>query len=185
MVDRADTDRNWSALMAAAQDGDGVAYRRLLRELVPFLRVLVRRNAPVGRSEDVVQDVLLTLHRIRHTYDPTRPFMPWLATIANRRVMDARRRDMRLRAWEAYSPGLLENVADEGANRHQEKAELRSWLCHAIDELPPKQRDALRLVKLDELSMEEASARTGQSVAAMKVNVHRGVLALRRTLRKT
>lgn len=184
MTDRPDTDRNWSELMAASQGGDGAAYMRLLRELVPFLRVLVRRNAPVGRVEDVVQDVLLTLHRIRHTYDPARPFLPWLAVVANRRVLDARRRDMRVQAWETPSTDLLETFADTAANRHAEIAEMRTWLHHAIDELPPKQRDALRLVKLDELSMEDASVRSGQSVAAVKVNVHRGLLSLRRTLRK-
>lgn len=185
MGDRADTDRNWSQLMAAAQNGDATAYARLLREVLPLLRMLVRRNAPPGRIEDVVQDVLLTVHRIRHTYDPARPFLPWLATIANRRVMDARRREGRVRAWETPAADLLETFADEAANRQQEVAALRTWLHHAIDELPTRQRDALRLVKLGEMTMEQASAHSGQSVAALKVNVHRGLASLRRSLRKT
>lgn len=184
MIERRRTDRNWSELMAAAQDGDSAAYTQLLREIVPFLRALVRRHAPQGRIEDVVQDVLLTLHRIRHTFDPARPFLPWLAVVANRRVLDARRRDMRLQAWETPSTDLLETFADPGANKHEELTEMRTWLHHAIDELPAKQRDALKLVKLDELSVQDASVRSGQSVAAVKVNVHRGLLSLRRTLRK-
>ncbi len=113
MAERPETHQRWSDLMAAAQDGDGPAYAGLLRELVPFLRLFVRRNAPEGRIEDVVQDVLLTVHRIRHTYDPKRPFLPWLATIANRRVMDARRGDRRVRAWETPAPDFLETLADK------------------------------------------------------------------------
>jgi len=30
-------------------------------------------------TEDAVQDVLLAIHEKRHTYDPARPFGPWLA----------------------------------------------------------------------------------------------------------
>ncbi len=184
MADRAEGDRTWSVLMAASQDGDSTAYARLLHEIVAFLRVLARRRVPGEQIEDVVQDVLLTLHRIRHTYDPARPFLPWLAAIANRRAIDARRREVRLRAWETPATDLLEALADPTANRPEEVAALRAWLRHAIDELPPKQREALRLVKLDELSVAEAAARSGQSAIAVKVNVHRGLLALRRTLRK-
>src|SRR5262245_57557210 len=86
-------DREWSALMAAAQGGDRAAYERLLREILPFLRALAaRQHRRPDRIEDVVQEALLTVHRVRHTYDPTRPFAPWLAAIARRRSIDALRR---------------------------------------------------------------------------------------------
>ena len=45
--------------------------------------------------EDAVQDVLMTVHSIRQTYDPNRPFGPWLVTIAHRRVVDRLRRTTR------------------------------------------------------------------------------------------
>ena len=35
-----------------------------------------------------MQDILLTLHSIRHSYDPARPFRPWIVTIARRRIAD-------------------------------------------------------------------------------------------------
>ena len=73
----------WSALMAATQSGDRLAYDRLLREIVPYIRSIIRawHRAP-DRVEEIVQEVLLGLHRVRHTYDPARPFLPWLAAIA-------------------------------------------------------------------------------------------------------
>ena len=87
---------DWSALMAQAQEGDGRAYRRLLESILPYLRALARRaGLPADEAEDAVQDVLITLHGIRHSYDPARPFAPWLAAVARHRIIDRRRRLLR------------------------------------------------------------------------------------------
>jgi RNA polymerase sigma factor (sigma-70 family) len=173
-------DRVWSGWMAAAQDGDKVAYARLLADVTPFVRVLVRRRcADADRAEDVVQDVLLTLHRVRHTYDPSRPFTPWLAAIAGRRSIDALRRRVRLAAHEAHDPYAYETFADVGANKEMEAGDAAQALAGLIAILPPSQREALELVKLKELSLLEASQISGQSVAALKVGVHRAIKALR------
>jgi DNA-directed RNA polymerase specialized sigma24 family protein len=92
---------DWSILMARAQGGDRLAYHRLLREIAPVLRSLARRRyGSPNEIEDAVQDVLLTVHAIRRTYDPTRPFGPWLTTIANRRFVDRLRRQGRKQARE-------------------------------------------------------------------------------------
>ncbi|MBY0335907.1 MAG: RNA polymerase subunit sigma, partial [Acetobacteraceae bacterium] len=89
-------DALWSGLMAAAQGGDAAAYERLLREVAPFLRAIARRRiADPAEVEDAVQDTLLTLHALRHTYDPARPLRPWLAAIAERRAVDRVRRSLR------------------------------------------------------------------------------------------
>jgi len=79
----------WSSLMARAQDGDQAAYRQLLYEIAGYLRSLVAQHHRNPTDvEDTVQDVLLTIHTIRHTYDPSRPFGPWLVTIARRLIID-------------------------------------------------------------------------------------------------
>ncbi|HTZ71502.1 MAG TPA: sigma factor, partial [Acetobacteraceae bacterium] len=76
------TDATLSALMAASQGGDARAYQALLRAVVPFATATIRRQGvPPDRVDDVVQDVLLTIHRARATYDPMRPFLPWLRAI--------------------------------------------------------------------------------------------------------
>ena len=80
----------WNRLMAAAQSGDRWSYARLLREIVPTVRLIARHHHDTpDRVEAVVQDVLTTLHRIRHTYDPGRPFANWLNAISHRRSVDA------------------------------------------------------------------------------------------------
>ena len=94
VAERAAKDRRLAAFMQAAQDGDRVAYGSLLRELVPLLQRVVRRRLgflqPSDR-EDLVQDVLLSLHTARATYDPRRPFTPWLMSIAHHRMVDRAR----------------------------------------------------------------------------------------------
>src|SRR6516225_2416604 len=68
-------ERDWSRLMARAQDGDRDAYRTLLQDITPYLRALATRCfRDTCDIEDAVQDVLLTVHAVRHVYDPDRPF---------------------------------------------------------------------------------------------------------------
>ena len=135
--------------MEAAQAGDGADYARLLREIVPYVSAIVRRHhAASDRVEDVVQDVLLTLHRVRHTYDPARPFTAWLGAIAHRRSIDALRRKVRTDASETFSPVAYETYADPGANKDIAAHEDGAVLAEAIAALPPGQRQAVELLRL-------------------------------------
>ena len=171
--------------MAAAQGGDEAAYRRLLSEVAPFVRFVGRRRGlDAASSDDLAQEVLLTLHRVRHTYDPGRPFVPWLLSIAYRRMIDLHRRDRRIHDQEMSVPDLLETFADPAPNEEFETAERRAWVRQALGTLPRKQREALELVKLNDLSVAEASARSGQSPGAIKVNVHRAIKSLRALLER-
>lgn len=173
---------DWSILMARAQDGDRSAYQRLLLDITPYLRSLAaRRHRDASDVEDAVQDILLTVHAIRHTFDPTRPFGPWLVTIANRRFIDRLRRQGRRRDRETPLMPRHETFSELQANL--EERPDRHELEKAIDKLPPMQRKAVRLLKLNEMSLKEASTASGMSIAALKVNVHRAVKSLRNILR--
>lgn len=168
--------------MARAQKGDGEAYRRLLNEITPYLRlVAARRHGNPSDVEDAVQDILLTVHTIRQIYDPTRPFGPWLVTIANRRLIDRLRRQGRLRARETpltpeheTFPTDLSNLGDEVSDRRE--------LLKAVGELPTSQRRAIELLKLKEMSLKEAAGVTGMSITALKVATHRALASLRQIL---
>jgi len=178
-----DVGDEWGMLMAAAQGGDRHAYDRLLREILPYIRAIVRKHhATADRVEDVAQDVLLTIHRVRHTYDPTRPFSKWLGAIAHRRAIDALRRRVRSDAHEIFSPIAYETFADPDANKEISAHEDSAVLAEAIAALPPGQRQAVELLRLKELSLAEASAESGQSVGALKVSLHRAIRALQSIL---
>jgi RNA polymerase sigma-70 factor (ECF subfamily) len=174
---------DWSALMARAQDGDRGAYRSLLGQIEPYIRSIASRcfSRPAD-TEDVVQDVLLTVHAIRNTYDPKRPFGPWLVAIANRRMIDRLRRHARQKAREIELTAEHETFPDAAANLDRiTSAEL--VLAGAIDKLPPDQREAIRMLKLNEMSLKEASRASGRSIAALKVATHRAIRNLRELLR--
>jgi len=174
-------DVDWSILMARAQDGDGAAYHRLLQDIVPYLRSLAaRRHRDPSDVEDAVQDILLTIHSIRQTYDPTRPFGPWLVTIASRRFIDRLRRQGRVRARE--TPLTIEHETFSEPRANQEESTDRHELEGAIDHLPPRQRQAIWMLKLKEMSLKEAAAASGMSLTSLKVNTHRALKSLRKIL---
>jgi RNA polymerase sigma-70 factor (ECF subfamily) len=178
-------ERDWSRLMAAAQDGDRAAYRALLEGVTPYVRALASRCfRDTGDIEDAVQDVLLTLHAVRHAYDPARPFGPWLVAIANRRIIDRLRRQTRARSREIEFTAAHETFAGDAANFEQDGGTADAAALHAaIAALPPEQQQAVRLIKLQEMSLHEAAQTSGKSISALKVAVHRAIKSLRKRLR--
>ena len=173
---------DWSLLMGRAQEGDGAAYKQLLEDVTPYLRALAARRVPAQSDvEDVVQDILLTVHSIRATYDPALPFGPWLKAIAMRRIIDRLRYQYRRNAREREIFDDEDFSAEENANVHSMDHE---GLRDAVRHLSPSERQAIHMLKLDEMSLKEASANSGMSVAALKVATHRGMARLRMILTK-
>ena len=177
-------DESWGELLAAAQGGDADAYRLFLKSIIPFVRAIAqRRGQSADLTDDIVQDVLLTVHRVRHTYRPGWPVKPWLAAIATRRSIDALRRQGRVGAREVHHQPAYETYADPAANK-EDAADAADTLARMTSTLSAGQKEALDLVKLKEMSLVEASAASGQSVASLKVNIHRAIKKLRLGLAK-
>ncbi len=162
--------QGWDRLMAAAQAGDANAYRTLLGELASWLRRYYARRLPPTMTDDAVQDVLLAIHEKRRTYDPARPFGPWLAAIARYKWID------RLRSLKAEATEPLDENID--TPDHGDSVIASSTFQQLLAELKPPQAEVIRLVKLEGYSVEEASQATGQSVSLVKVNIHRGLKRL-------
>lgn len=171
--------------MQAAQDGDARAYARLLKEVAPLLRGTVQRQRPfldAADVEDVVQETLISVHTARATYDPRRPFLPWLFVILRSRMADLGRRHVRHAAHEVQGEDLeLIPAADRGPVDKSGFGDPQ-LLIRAIRELPRKQRKIVELLKLREMSVNEASAATGMSPTALRVGMHRALVALRKKL---
>lgn len=185
---RSADDARRAAQMAAAQSGDRAAYEALLRDCVPFISVIAgRQGVPPDRRDDVVQDVLLTIHRARQTYDPTRSFNAWLRVIAERRAIDLLRQVRRHGARELHAPVAFESYPDHGADpaRGVEHAQTSGRVKDALANLPAGQREAVEALVLREQSLAEASITTRRSKSALKVNLHRALKALRGKLERT
>jgi RNA polymerase sigma-70 factor (ECF subfamily) len=167
--------RAWDAMMVAAQGGDGSSYHRLLSEVAAWLRRYYARRLPPAMIDDVIQDTLIAIHEKRHTYDPGRPFGAWLVAIARYKWIDALRH-LKSKPTEA----LDDDIPVPG----HEEAIMSAWsLERLLATLKPGQSQVIRLVKLQGLSIEEASKATGQSAPLVKVNIHRGLRRLTSLLR--
>src|SRR5215467_8378268 len=181
------SDDDLARLMQIAQAGDTEAYTQLLQEVTVRLRRIVRRYRSFLTDEDIedlVQEILLSLHSVRATYDPRRPFMPWLLAITRNRLADGARRYARTSGREVNTDSLDVTFVNENANKTSEvfgKEELKN----AIDDLPAAQRTAVEMLKLREMSLKEAAAVSGMSIGALKVATHRAMIALRKMLMKT
>jgi len=175
-------DARRSSWMAAAQCGDRVAYEALLRDcVIPIQRVARRKHVPADHIDDLVQETLLTLHRARHTFDPTRSFTAWLHVIAERRAVDLLRQTARRGARELHAPSAYENHPDEVEADRQTKVEAPPALRDTIASLPRRQREAVRHLVLEDRSLAEAALVTGRSPGSLKVNLHRALKTLRRS----
>jgi RNA polymerase sigma-70 factor (ECF subfamily) len=174
-------DSRLAELMRRSQDGDRRAYETLLLEVAGLARAYLRKRAgQAGGLEDVVQETLLAIHRDRHTYDPARPFGPWMYAIARHRLLDHVRRQRRhaqnevlgVEAWVAMNERPA--VAEQGSRS--------GFLQHALGLLSGKQREIIRMLKLDGLTVAEIAGQTGYSESSIKVSAHRGYKHLRKLI---
>jgi RNA polymerase sigma-70 factor (ECF subfamily) len=97
-------------------------------------------------------------------------------------MADCARRYVRRSANEVAVEQLPVTFAEDGANVPGDAYGDREALTQAMQRLPRRQREAIEMLKLREISLREAAAATGSSIAALKVAVHRGIKALRKAL---
>ena len=167
MIAREETMRD---LMTRSQNGDKQAYAVLLEQTGRWLSRFFAQKIAVDAVDDLVQDTLISLHRKRASYDPARPFLPWLAAIARYRWVD------RLRQTYKHAAATLD--FDIGEDSHEDVVGAKISIDRLLCQLPAPQANVIRLVKIDGLSIAEACAKSGQSEPLVKVNIHRGLKKL-------
>jgi RNA polymerase sigma factor (sigma-70 family) len=174
-------------LMQRGQAGDAAAYRLLLSQVALRMRRLVRWRAPwltPQDVEDVVQDILLSLHQARATWDPARPFLPWMVAIARARLADNARRYARRAAIDLAVSDLAETFCEVQTNRTAETVVNLLSVRRAMKGLSPAEKQAVELLRLREMSLLEAAEASGSTVAALKVAMHRAMQKMKATLWK-
>ena len=147
-------------LAGLAQRGDKQAYAALLGAARSWLLRFYRRRVLPAQIEDLVQDTLLSVHRKLASYDPLRPFTPWLAAIARYRFVDHLRQ-----VYRAEEQALDHDLP---VDSEEEAIAARVSLERLFAALPEAQSRAIA----------EASQSTGQSESLVKVNIHRGLKRL-------
>jgi RNA polymerase sigma-70 factor (ECF subfamily) len=181
MTPRPDRERALKALMMASLGGDGAAHRRFLTEVGALLRGYFRARLRGSHDvEDLVQETLIAIHTRRDSYDPAYPVTAWIYAIGRYRMIDhlrrMKRRGIAVQVEDLENELAAPDAADAGTAARD--------VARLLDGLPEKQRDAIRMTKLEDLTIKEVAARTGWSESDIKVSVHRGLKALGRLMAK-
>ena len=159
--------------------GDGKAYRDLLAAITPMIRQDVTRQARRWRvfgvePEDVVQEVLIAIHLKRHTWDETRPIVPWIRAIARYKLVDAVRSCGRLK--EIAIDDFIETLAAPEPER-----DMIGAMERYLGILPSRQREVVEALAVEGSSVREAARRLDMTENAVRVSLHRGLKLLLET----
>ena len=167
--------------MRAERRGEVVAYEHLLSEIAAMLRRLIRgRFARLGwgggETEDLVQEVLIALHTKRHTWDESRPFLPWLYAIARYKLTDAVRRLRREARYRLdITPEHWATLCDLSADDFDRSA---SEVARHLSGLPAGQRDVVQALAVDGHSVRTTAQKLHTSEGAVRVTLHRALQRL-------
>lgn len=168
---------DWSKLMRAALAGDQQAYRKVLTDMTPVLRGLIRARAggmDASWCEDVVQETLMAIHLKRATWDSALPLRPWVYAIARHKLVDAFRR----RGRNVHVP--VEDFADTlPAKAEPDGLEMRD-AASLIGQLPDRDAALLRCLALEQRGKQECGDRLGLAPGALRVALHRALQRLAR-----
>jgi RNA polymerase sigma-70 factor, ECF subfamily len=174
-------EQRWTEAMRAERRGDAVAYERMLKEIAAALRrSLAPRLARVGlgvhEAEDLVQEIIIGLHGKRYSWDPARPFLPWLHAIARYKLIDftrQRRRDMRRRVDLPLDDWLeMVDPSADAANRS-------TWeMDRHLAVLPAGQRKIVRAIAVDGASVRGVARELATSEGVVRMTVHRAISRL-------
>jgi RNA polymerase sigma-70 factor (ECF subfamily) len=179
MTDKSD---NLAALMRQSLSGDKRAYAEILRETSRFLRpFLANRLSFTNEVDDLLQEILLSIHRARHTYDGNRPYNPWAYAIAKFRLHDHLRAHYADQLHHANDLSELENYLHENVT---ESGFSYESISGEVEKLPQKQATILKLMHLEGYTAKEVAEKLGMNESAVKVAAHRAYKILRQKLEK-
>lgn len=166
--------------MTRIQSGDKQAYSTLLRYITAKLRPYLLSRTDEQATEDILQEILISVHKARHTYDTERPLMPWVMAIARFRLNDYLRRQYRLNREVNDGGQWLESIPE--SEEVTERIALRESLQRGMQSLPEKQRRVIQLMYFEDLSVKDIARKLNIGESNVKVSAHRGYKKLKTML---
>ena len=175
-------DAAFQARLAAARDGDDIAWVELYHELAPIIIGYLRAQR-LPDAEDVAGEVLLeTVRDLRRFRGDASNLRSWVLSIAHHRLLDARRRQAR----RPLGAAPVEEATEAAAADDPEAETLASLgfgrLEPALAELTEEQRAVLLLRVIGDLPIAEVARITGKRPGAVKQLQRRAAEAMRRHL---
>jgi RNA polymerase sigma-70 factor, ECF subfamily len=177
-----DTTNKLAMLMQQSLNGDQRAYAELLRDTARLLRpYLAKRLSFTNEVDDLLQEILISIHKARHTYDGQRPYMPWVYAIAKFRLQDYLRAHYSDQLHHAIE---LSEVEESLAEHVTETALSYESISGEVQKLPEKQATILKLMHQDGYTAKEVAEKLGMNESAVKVAAHRAYKVLREKLER-
>lgn len=164
-----------TVLLRAGLGGDQTAYGKFLSTITPMLRRMVGRKLASADVEDVVQEVLISIHEARHTYDGERPIMPWLASIAGFRVTDHLRKYYSQMRHQTFDIADYENILSDVT----EDASADESVNALLQDVPEKHKNILTMMHVEGYTAKEVGKQLGMNESAVKVAAHRAMKKIR------
>ncbi len=169
--------------MAKSQMGDKLAYAQLLAHVQSMAqRYVISRLSNHADAHDVVQEMLLSVHKARATYDVNKPFYPWMYAIINYRLHDYFRRHYRKRDREA--PELDSDKVDDSATNPEQWANDKQLTTKLLLSLNAKQRQIVEMLYVQGNSAQEVSKALNLSISDVRVTAHRALKELKQKAEK-
>lgn len=175
MVTQNEKYKELAALLCAGLAGDQTAYATFLSTITPMLRRMVGRRLANAEVEDVVQEVLISIHKARHTYDGERPIMPWLASIANFRITDHLRKHYAQMRHQTCDIADFENILSDVT----EEAGDNESIDELLEDVPEKHKKILTMMHVEGYTAKEVGKQLGMNESAVKVAAHRAIKKIR------
>jgi RNA polymerase sigma-70 factor (ECF subfamily) len=166
-------------LLAAHGNGDLEAFPRLVQQYRrPVYGYLFHCGVAEPDRDDLFQEIFVRVHQRARTYDPSRPFHPWLFTVVANAVRTYFRKQKRRLFFFPGPP--LEDVRDDAPDGEAiaSAQETTDWLERAIQALPFSQREVLVLATLENLPMNDIASILGLPVNTVKTQLRRARLRL-------
>ncbi|NBV07166.1 MAG: sigma-70 family RNA polymerase sigma factor [Proteobacteria bacterium] len=175
MVTAENKNKILSDLMRLALDGNQVAYAQFLTQVATLLRSVVAKKITSADVEDVTQEILLSIHKARHTYDCDRAIMPWIFSIARFRITDYLRKHYSQMRHKAADVSELENILADVTDTTSNNELIEEWL----EDVPEKHKQILIMMHVEGYTVKEVAARIGMNESAVKVAAHRAIKKIR------
>lgn len=172
----------WVACMVRIRgQQDRAAFVELFTHFAPRVKAfLIKSGSDVGLAEECAQEVMATVWRKSHMFDPSRASVAtWIFTIARNKRIDMLRKMRRPEPEDVvWGPDEEPDAADivELQQEHEK-------LSVAISQLPDKQKDLIKAAYFRDLSHSEIAAETGLPLGTIKSRIRLALERMRHVMK--